>query len=52
MGRGPFEHSSGSSVRGRTRVSHMANKVLKRMLQGAMSVISRDPELRNYINEK
>lgn len=49
----PFEHSSGTSVRGRTRVSHMANKVLKRMLHmGAMSVISRDPELRYYYQRK
>lgn len=49
----PFEHSSGSSVKGRTRVSHMANKVLKRMLHmGAMSVISRDPELRGYYQRK
>jgi transposase len=49
----PFEHSSGSSVRGRTRVSHMANKVLKRMLHmGAMSVIVRDPELRDYYQRK
>jgi transposase len=49
----PFEHSSGSSIRGRTRVSHMANKVLKRMLHmGAMSVISRDPEMRTYYQRK
>ncbi len=49
----PFEHSSGTSIRGRTRVSHMANKVLKRMLHmGAMSVISRDPELREYYQRK
>ena len=49
----PFEHSSGTSVRGRTRVSHMANKVLKRMLHmGAMSVILRDPELREYYQRK
>ena len=49
----PFEHSSGSSVKGRTRVSHMANKVLKRMLHmGAMSVITRDPELRDYYQRK
>ena len=26
----PFEHSSGSSIRGKTRVSHMANKVLNK----------------------
>jgi len=49
----PFEHSSGSSVRGKTRVSHMANKVLKHMLHlGAMSVIQWDPELRDYYKRK
>jgi transposase len=49
----PFEHSSGTSIRGKTRVSHMANKVLKRMLHmGAMSVITRDPEMRSYYQRK
>lgn len=49
----PFEHTSGSSIRGRTRVSHMANKVLKRMLHmGAMSVVSRDPQMRDYYQRK
>jgi transposase len=49
----PFEHTSGSSVKGKTRVSHMANKVLKRMLHmGAISVISRDPELSDYYQRK
>lgn len=49
----PFEYSSGSSVRGKTRVSHMANKVLKRMLHmGALSAISRDPELSDYYQRK
>lgn len=49
----PFEHSSGSSIRGKSRVSHMANKVLKRMLHlGAMSAIRWDPELRDYYKRK
>ncbi len=49
----PFEHSSGSSIRGKTRVSHMANKVLKHMLHlGAMSAIQFDPELRDYYKRK
>jgi len=49
----PSEHSSRPSIRGRTRVSHMANKVLKRMLHmGVMSVIGRDPELRTYYLRK
>jgi transposase len=29
----PFEHSSGKSLRGRTRVNHQANKRLKTLLQ-------------------
>src|SRR5258708_17405754 len=28
----PFEHSSGSSIRGRTKVSHLANKKIKSLL--------------------
>lgn len=49
----PFEHTSGSSVRGKTRVSHMANKVLKHMLHlGAMSAIQWDPDLRDYYKRK
>lgn len=45
----PFEHSSGSSVRGRTRVSHFANKNTKRLLHlAAMSVIRYQGELRTY----
>jgi transposase len=31
----PFEHSSGKSIRGRSRVSHQANKRLKTLLQMA-----------------
>lgn len=36
----PFEHSSGSSIRGKTRVSPMANKHLKSLLHlGALTII-------------
>jgi transposase len=49
----PFENSSESRIRGKTRVSHMANKVLKHMLHlGAMPAIQRDPELRDYFKRK
>lgn len=49
----PFEHSSGSSVRGRSRVSHMANKELKRLLHlGALSVRTHNPEFRGYYERK
>ena len=49
----PFEHSSGSSVRGKTRVSNMANKPLKTVLHlGALSVIRSNGELKEYYLRK
>lgn len=49
----PFEHSSGTSVRGRTRVSHMANKPLKTKLYlCAIVAMQCDPELKNYYERK
>ena len=42
----PFEYSSGSSVRGRTRVSKMANKQMKQLLHmAALSSICMNGEL-------
>jgi transposase len=49
----PFEHSSGSSVRGRTRVSHFANKNSKRLLHlAAMSIIRYKGDLKTYWQRK
>lgn len=49
----PFEHTSGTSVRGKTRVSKMANKSLKTKLHlCAMVAIQYDPELKIYYNRK
>jgi len=49
----PFEHSSGSSVRGKTRVSKMANKHLKTKLTLAAQNAARfDPELKEYYQRK
>jgi transposase len=49
----PFEHSSGSSVRGKTRVSKMANVSIKKLLtMGAKSAILYDPELKAYAERK
>lgn len=49
----PFEHSSGSSVRGRTRVSSMANKKLKTNLHMAsLTGMKLDEGLRNYYERK
>ena len=49
----PFEHSSGISVRGRTKVHKMANKELKKMLHlCALSAIQAYPEFRDYYERK
>jgi len=49
----PFEHSSGSSVRGKTRVSKMANRHLKTKLTlAAQNAVRFDPELKVYYQRK
>ena len=49
----PFEHSSGTSVRGKPRVSHYANKQLKKLLHmGALSAIQTNEEISNYFQRK
>lgn len=49
----PFEYSSGSSIRGKTRVSKMANMTLKRLLHlAAMSAIQSCDELSAYYLRK
>lgn len=49
----PFEHTSGTSVRGRSRVSHMANKTLKTLLtMGAVSIINSKNDLSMYYHRK
>ena len=49
----PFEHSSGSSIRGKTRVSHLANKKLKALLtMASICAIQHDPELKAKYEQK
>jgi transposase len=49
----PFEHTSGTSIRGRTRVSPLADLKLKSLLNmGAISAIQHDAELKTYYNRK
>jgi transposase len=49
----PFEHRSGSSIRGKTRVSKMANMTIKRLLHlAAMSAIQCCEELKIYYHRK
>jgi transposase len=49
----PFEHSSGTSIKGKSHVSHLANKKMKTLLyNGANTAYKHDPELRNYYQRK
>lgn len=48
-GTAPFENTSGTSIRGKTRVSHLADKRMKTLLDlGAKTAIQYDKELREY----
>jgi transposase len=49
----PFGHTSGTSIKKRTKVSHLAHKELKQELnQAAKTAILHDPELRTYAERK
>lgn len=49
----PFEHTSGTSVKGKSRVSNFANKRLKKLLHlVAMSTLSSNTELSQYYERK
>ena len=49
----PFEYSSGSSIKGRTKVNHMADKKLKSLLQMcSMTAMKYDPQIKEYYNKK
>ena len=53
VGVAPFGFDSGTSIKGRTQVSHFANKKLKSLLhQGALSAISFNLELKSYYDKK
>lgn len=48
-GTAPFENTSGTSIRGKTRVSHLADKQMKTLLDlSAKTAIQYDQELREY----
>lgn len=52
-GTAPFDYQSGTSIRGRTQVSSIANKQMKRMLHlAAMCAIHRDVEMREYYSRR
>jgi transposase len=52
-GLAPFAYQSGSSIRGRTRVSHLADKTLKTLLNlAASNAIQYNPELKQYYQKR
>jgi transposase len=49
----PFEHISGTTIKAKARVSHLANKKMKTLLSnGANSAKNADPEIKNYYIKK
>lgn len=53
IGIAPFEHSSGTSIRGKTRVSRQGNKMLKADIsQASRSAVQWDTELKEYYKRK
>jgi len=49
----PFEHQSGTSIRGKTRVSHLGNKTLKTLLHmAALVAASYNQEIKAYYQRK
>lgn len=49
----PFEYSSGSSIKGRTKVNHLADKKMKSLLQMcAMTSMKYDIQLKQYYHKK
>ena len=52
-GLAPFEYQSGTSIRGKTRISPLGNKKMKAMIgNGVASAIQWDKELAHYYNRK
>lgn len=49
----PFEYSSGSSIKGKTRISHYGNKKLKSLLtMCALNTIKKDNEFKRYYDRR
>lgn len=53
VGIAPFSHQSGTSIKGKARVSHMANKGIKALLNlAAFCAVRWDEELKTYYKRK
>ena len=52
-GSAPFEYSSGTSIKKKTRISHLADKTMKTLLtQSAKTAIQHDKELKEYYQRR
>jgi len=52
-GTAPFPYRSGTSIRGKTKVNHLANKKIKSLLHScALSAILYNPEMKAYYNRR
>ena len=52
-GTAPFPYQSGTSIRGRTKVSHLANKNMKKLFNMcALSAIKHDQQIKTYYQKK
>lgn len=49
----PFEYQSGTSIKSKSKVSHLGNRTIKSLLSnGANSAVLFDPEIKAYYNRK
>jgi transposase len=49
----PFENRSGTSLKGRSKVNHLANKMIKALLNmGALSAVRNHPEFKTYYSQR
>ena len=49
----PYDHSSGKTIKGKSRVSHMANKNIKADLSmAARASVNHDPEMKQYYERR
>ena len=52
-GLAPFKHQSGTSIKGRDRISNLANKKCKELLsQAANAAVRHDPQLKHYYQQR
>ena len=49
----PYDHQSGKSIKGKSRISHMANKEIKAdLFMAAKAAVGHDPEIKAYYRKR